>query len=229
MSAEILRADGLCIQYDNAEPLLYDVNLSLDKEAAISIRGDVGIGKTSLLRVLGLLSKPRKGHVCIDSATDCSALPRAELNKIISQYFAYVFQAPELMMQWSVIENISLPLIAKGYAKAERKEQTYEFCEAMGLAHLAEKPVYTLSGGQKHLVGIAMALAKQPQILVADELTANLDPLTKIYILERLIKQARERKITLIVATHDGADKRLFDRNYMIKDKKLHMIKQLVL
>jgi ABC-type lipoprotein export system ATPase subunit len=225
MSPIILEAKDLSIQYDNTV-LLQNVDITIHKGTAIIIRGPVGIGKSSLLRVLALLSKPAKGHIYITDSKgikspDCVRLPQGELDDLIKDYFAYVFQMPELMMGWNALENISLPLIAKGYSPSRRKEIAYECCRAMGIEKVAERPAYTLSGGERQLVSIARALAKEPIILMADEPTASLDPESKVFIMERLINEAKKKGVTVIVATHDTVVVSSLMEEYVIKNKVL--------
>jgi ABC-type lipoprotein export system ATPase subunit len=220
MSVAILRAENLHLQYGETT-LLREVNLTLKKGKIISISSEIGLGKTSLLRVLGLLSKPSAGQLYIKHSIDCVPLPRAELDEFIKHYFAYVFQTPKLMMQWTALENISLPLIAMGYTKAEREQKAHEYYSAVGLKEKdANKPVSILSVGTKKLVGIARALAKEPMILIADEPTANLDPNTRERIIELFRRKAEEKNMAIIVATHVDT-KTAFSEQYVIQDERL--------
>lgn len=210
----ILDARNLYIEYDN-EVLLENINLSIQYGSTISIRGDVGIGKSSLLRVLGLLSSPKSGSVYLSSSSkrkvdyhdterkkivkirdyyNCSALPHPEREDIIKAYFAYIFQSHELMMQWDALENISLPLFARGFSEKNRIKKAAALCRQLDIEGIMHRPMYQLSGGQRQLVNIARALAKEPTILIADEPTSSLDPDKKTMVFNLFKQLADEKK-----------------------------------
>lgn len=237
----ILHAERLHIQYDG-QSLLESVNLSIPYGATVSIRGDIGIGKSSLLRVLGLLSSPDSGSVYLSSSSkraiethqdgtkktikvrdyyNCSVLPHPEREDIIKTYFAYVFQSHELMMQWNTLENISLPLFARGFSEHDRLEKATALCRQLDIEDIMLKPMYQLSGGQRQLVNIARALAKEPTILIADEPTSSLDPTKKNMVFNLFKKLADQKKMTVIVATHNVDAVTLFDAHYIIKNKDI--------
>lgn len=235
----ILHASNLYIEYDN-ESLLENINLSIRYGTTVSIRGDVGIGKSSLLRVLGLLSSPTSGSVYLSSSSkravgsytdaskkiiklrdyyDCAILPHPEREDIIKAYFAYIFQSHELMMQWDAIENISLPLFARGFSASDRQEKAEKLCSQLKIEDIMYKPMYQLSGGQRQLVNIARALAKEPAILIADEPTSSLDPAKKSMVFNLFQQLADEKQMTIIVATHNVDAVTFFDYHYIIRNK----------
>lgn len=216
------KIENLCIQQDNIT-ILENINLTISEGSTVSISGEIGSGKTSLLYVLGLLAKPSAGHIYIGSSVDCVSLPRGELDEFINHYFAYVFHEPKLMMQWSAIDNISLPLIAKGYTKAKAQKKAQKYCKLVGIEieKATKKTVSTLSIGTRKLVTVARALAKEPKILIADEPVANLDEKTRKRTANLLIKQAEQKNMIIIAATHLRTAKELFDEQYIIKDKYL--------
>jgi ABC-type lipoprotein export system ATPase subunit len=238
----ILHASNLYIEYDN-KILLENVNLPIQYGSTISIRGDVGIGKSSLLRILGLLSSPERGSVYLSSSSkravddyqdektkkvlkirdyyDCSILPHPEREDIIKAYFAYIFQSHELMMQWDAVENISLPLFAQGFSAKNRMKKAQALCRQLDIEDIMHKPMYQLSGGQRQLVNIARALAKQPTILIADEPTSSLDPTKKSMVFNLFQQLADEKQMTIIVATHNVDAVTSFDHHYIIENKKV--------
>jgi ABC-type lipoprotein export system ATPase subunit len=209
------KAVDLQIQHDN-EILLRDINIKLNEGTTVSISGKIGCGKTSLLHVLGLLAKPKIGSIYIGDSVDCAVLPRAEIDVFINHYFAYVFQETVLMEQWTAIENISLPLIARGYTKEKREAIAREYCEKLEIKKYAEKSVLTLSSGTRRLVSIARALAKEPKILIADEPVLSLDDDTREKSAEFLADIAKEKKMIMIAATHLEAAKKHLDKWYEI-------------
>ncbi len=240
----ILYAENLSIEYDN-KILLENLNLPIKYGSTVSIRGDVGVGKSSLLRVLGLLSTPKSGSVYLSSSSkravrqhkdtenniikktfvrdyyDCSALPHPEREDIIKTYFAYIFQSHELMMQWDAIENISLPLLARGFSAKDRVKKAQALCHQLDIENIMHKPMYQLSGGQRQLVNIARALAKEPTILIADEPTSSLDPTKKSMVFNLFRRLADEKQMTIIVATHNVDAITSFDEHYLIENKTI--------
>jgi ABC-type lipoprotein export system ATPase subunit len=211
--------------------LLQGGRISLTKGQVVGIGGRTGCGKTSLLRILGLLLKPYFGTVRV-AGKDCFALSRAKRDELIRRYFAYVFQEAELMMNWDAVDNISLPLIAKGYSKRDCQLKAEALCEAMGIhqdvfkGKLGNKPepVSTLSGGEKQRIGIARALAKEPEILLADEPTGSLDGRTKESLLELFFREVEQRQIAVALVTHDSYVMGMCHRKYVIEDSILKII-----
>ena len=228
--AVLLEAKDIQIRFKQ-RTLLTGGNISLIKGQVSGIRGRTGCGKTSLLRVLGLLSKPYEGQIFLSGNTrkSLTSLSRAKQDEIIRQYFAYVFQDAELMMNWDAIDNISLPLIAKGYSKTACQEKAEALCQAMGIdtavfkGKEGNKPelVSTLSGGEKQRIGIARALAKEPQILLADEPTGSLDNKTKESILDLFFKVVEEKQIATVLVTHDPDVMAKCHRKYVLEESTL--------
>jgi len=236
----ILSAQNLYIEYDG-HVLLKNLFLPITYGSTVSIRGDVGIGKSSLLRVLGLLSTPQSGNVYLSSSSkrfithqregqkalkvrdyyDCAALPHPEREDIIKTYFAYIFQSHELMMQWDALENISLPLFARGFSAHDRLRHAKALCRQLDITSIMNKPMYQLSGGQRQLVNIARALAKEPTILIADEPTSSLDPDRKLMVFNLFTELATKKNMTVIAATHNVSAITHFDEHYIIENKKL--------
>jgi ABC-type lipoprotein export system ATPase subunit len=207
--------------------LLTEGNISLVKGQVSGIKGRTGCGKTSLLRVLGLLSKPYQGQLFLDGYKEnCFTLSRGKQDEIIRRYFAYVFQDAELMMNWNAIDNISLPLIAKGYSKKDCQIKAEILCQEMGIdeqVFKVKKPelVSTLSGGEKQRIGIARALAKEPQILLADEPTGSLDNKTKESIIDLFFKIVEQKEIATVVVTHDPDVMAKCHRQYALEGSML--------
>lgn len=214
------KAVDLQIQH-NDEILLRDINITLREGTTVSISGKIGCGKTSLLHVLGLLAKPKIGSIYIGESIDCAVLPRAEIDVFINHYFAYVFQETVLMEKWTAIENISLPLIAKGYNKKQREAKAREYCERLGIKEYAEQNVLILSSGTRRLVSIARALAKEPKILIADEPVLSLDDDTRKKSAKILADIAKEKKMIIIAATHLETAKEHLAQWYEIKEGRL--------
>jgi ABC-type lipoprotein export system ATPase subunit len=222
-----LTIKNLSIEFNNVS-LLEDVNFECKSGETVSISGEVGSGKSSLLNVLGLLAKPSAGQIYLyDSSTaheiDYLSLPRAEQDEFIKHYFAYIFHEPKLMPNWNIIDNISLPLIAKGKTKHEVEETVQNYCKFLGIDKFSKfkkkESVSALSAGERKLVGIARALVKEPKILIADEPFSNFDEKTRVKIAEKWVELAKEKNMMIIEATH--FDLGLFDTRYIIDNKNL--------
>ncbi|EIJ43658.1 ABC-type antimicrobial peptide transport system, ATPase component [Beggiatoa alba B18LD] len=209
----LLQTKNITIRHkDNI--LLENVSLDVYQGEIHIITGDIGTGKTSLLNILGLLSELESEDrekselsVFMPKRINCNRLFVGERDFLIRTYFSYIFQSPELIMNWSAIDNINFFLTATGYLRFNeraRRNEAYSLCRSMGItAEIAERPVYTLSGGERQLIDIIRALVKKPKVLIADEPTANLSPELKSEIIFSLIKQIGQEQVSLIVATHD--------------------------
>jgi ABC-type lipoprotein export system ATPase subunit len=220
------KAENISFGYNDYE-ILNNAELSCKAGDTVSISGEVGSGKTSLLYILGLLTPPTSGQIYIsgseNSQIDCLSLPLAEKHEFIKDYFAYLFHEPRLMPQWNIFDNISLPLIAKGYTKQERQSEIEKYCALLGINKFYDdtKTVSELSTGQRKLISIARALVQKPKILIADEPVANLDEDTQIKTAKILETQAKKNKMIIIAATHLSTAKKQFKKRYKIINKKL--------
>ena len=220
------------IQIGYEETLLEDVSLMLTPGKAIAMSGKVGSGKSSLLKVLGLLEPPQAGKVYFGQL-DCDNLNRSELDILIQRYIAYIFQTPELMMDWTAAENISLALMAKGYTGFYVGRKLLQYGEILDIKALLRSkiPAHKLSGGEKQLVSIARALAQRPEMiddkniepffLIADEPTSSLDKDRQGEVIEKLIEMTKAEQIALVMATHEDVILDKFDNRFYIQDKQL--------
>lgn len=234
MHATAIKTKNLNIGYPTVkERLLEDVNLTVKYGQVIAIIGPNGSGKSCLLRTLGLLIPAISGQLFIDKEElDCAALPRAEQDQIIKQYFAFVLQPITLMNNWTVEENIAIPLIAQGEPPFETEQKINEYSQLVqvlgnegdkktSLETLKQTATNRLSGGQRHLTAISMAFAKKPKILIADEPTTNLDTQHSELIIDKIIKLAKKQQAAVILSTHDPAIQEHCEHVYEIKDKTL--------
>lgn len=178
---------------------LRNVNLEFEKGDIACIMGPSGAGKSTFLHLIGCLDKPTSGNYFINS-TDIKELKDDELSEFRNSYIGFIFQSFNLIPVLNVYENIEYPLIL-GKRKREQ-EKILSLIEAVGLlAHIKHRPD-ELSGGQRQRVAIARALVMEPEIVLADEPTANLDSKTGEMILNLLLKLNEEKKTTFIFSTH---------------------------
>jgi putative ABC transport system ATP-binding protein len=181
---------------------LRGVNLKIKKEEFVAIMGPSGSGKSTLLHMVGALDKPTSGKIILDGV-DISTLNESELARLRGKKIGIVFQFFNLHPTLNALENIELPMIVIEKEKKERQKKALELLKAVGLEHRAHHFPSQLSGGEQQRVAIARALANDPEIILADELTGNLDTKTKAEIMNFLLNLQNERKMTVTVITHE--------------------------
>ena len=179
-----------------------DINLEVRPGELVVVRGKSGSGKTTLLNLLGGLDRPTSGTVRI-GGTDVATLGDTELSQLRRDRIGYVFQTFGLVPVLSAAENVELPLRITGTAPKERDDRVARLLELVGLSeHAAQRP-YELSGGQQQRVGIARALVGDPDILIADEPTGQLDSRTAAAMMDLIAGVVESRGIAAVISTHD--------------------------
>jgi putative ABC transport system ATP-binding protein len=180
---------------------LRGVNLEIERGEYIAILGPSGSGKSTLMQIIGCLSTPTVGSYTL-SGKEVSQLSGDELAKIRNLYIGFVFQKFNLMPQMTAVDNVALPLFYRGIKIDERIRQAKEILELLGLGnHLAHRS-NELSGGQQQRVAIARALVTNPEIILADEPTGNLDSKSGTDIVN-LFSELNAKGKTVIIVTHD--------------------------
>src|SRR5579883_227116 len=208
---KIYRAESLQVR------ALHDVSLTIEAGEFVAIVGASGSGKTTLLNIIGCLDRPTSGVYRFDGQ-DVGRLDRTELAYLRNRKLGFVFQNFNLLPRHNAIENVELPLLYAGIAAKERRRRAVDLLKSLGLGeHLYHRPS-ELSGGQQQRVAIARALANQPQVVVADEPTGNLDSRTSEEIYHEFQRLNRERKQTIILATHDPTIDRWGPRKVTVRD-----------
>jgi putative ABC transport system ATP-binding protein len=183
---------------------LRGVSLSVETGAFVSVVGASGSGKSTLMNILGLLDRPSSGHYFL-SGDDVSSFDRDRRAILRNRKIGFVFQNFNLLPRTSAIENVELPLMYNGRAHTglERHQRAQALLDAVGIGARAHHTPSQLSGGQQQRVAIARALVNDPEVLLADEPTGNLDSRTSIEIMAILQRLNRERGITIILITHE--------------------------
>jgi len=181
---------------------LNDISLEFDKGEFSGIVGPSGSGKTTLLNILGSLDSPSKGqtHVLGTSSTDMSPKVAASLRK---KHIGFIFQTYNLMPVYTVFENVEFPLLLLKTPATERKKAVLEALEWVGLTDKIKSKPPQLSGGESQRVAIARAMVKKPELVLADEPTANLDAENSHHILQTMENLNKELRTTFVFATHD--------------------------
>jgi putative ABC transport system ATP-binding protein len=216
---EVIRMRGITKVYDTGAvrvEALRGVDLDVREGEFVAIVGPSGSGKSTLMNLIGCLDTPSAGSYAL-SGREVGKLSKDELAAVRNQHVGFVFQAFNLLPQISAYENVELPMLFGGVAKADRRRRVTELLERVGLGDRMQHRPTELSGGQMQRVAIARALAMDPAILLADEPTGNLDTSSGgdiMGIFEDLWKQGR----TVIVITHDAALARRASRVLEIRD-----------
>jgi len=182
--------------------VLKGVNLRLKKGEILAITGVSGVGKTTLLHIIGGIEKPTSGRVIIDGV-DITDLDENSLSEIRGKKTAFIFQFYHLLPDFTVLENVMLPGLVKKLPLDTCKKRAIFLLQEVGLSERIDHFPSELSGGEQQRVAIARALLLEPLLILADEPTGNLDPQTAEMIFELLIGEARKNQISLILATHN--------------------------
>ncbi len=184
------------------------------------IAGPSGSGKTTLLNLMGLLDHPTSGKICFEDR-DVSGISESEATKIRKMRIGFIFQTFNLIPVLTAFENIELPLLLKGIKEKERKEKTFNILEETGIGDIAKHKPDELSGGERQRVAIARALVGNPDIVFADEPTANLDSETGFQIIHLMEKLNKIEGVTFVFSTHDPGIFKVAERKIELHDGKI--------
>lgn len=202
---------------------LQDINLTINKGEFISIIGPSGSGKSTLLHLIGGLDHPTTGEILIDGE-NITKLRDREISALRNQKIGFVFQDFHLLEDLTIEENISLPLLIKSGKKELTKAEQKHVKKVLDELELSDRAAHhptEISGGQKQRVAIGRALINEPEILLADEPTGNLDDQTAQHIINLFNKIYQHRKITLIIITHDQQIAKAAHQLIQIKNGKI--------
>jgi len=194
---------------------LKDVTLTIPSGQLVAIQGPTGGGKSTLLQMLGALDRPSSGRISLGDA-ELSHLPDGKLGGIRAKEIGFVFQGFNLIPTLTAQENVETALEPLKVPADERRRRALEALESVGLGDRAGHVPGELSGGQQQRVAIARALVKEPDVLLADEPTGNLDEQTRDEIMDLLEGLWRDRGLTLVIVTHDSAVARRAERRLHI-------------
>jgi putative ABC transport system ATP-binding protein len=215
----LVRALGLRKDYGSGEGLVRavdQVDLEVPRGETLAIMGSSGCGKSTLLHLLGGLDRPSAGELCLgDRRVD--RLSERGLAQLRRREVGFVFQAFHLMDELTAQENVELPALLAGRSPREARHRARDLLDQVGLADRAAHLPSALSGGQRQRVAIARALANEPQLVLADEPTGNLDSAATLEVL-RLFEGLRTGGLTLIIVTHDERIAATADRLISMRD-----------
>lgn len=197
--------------------VLKGVCLTVEPGEFMAIMGPSGSGKSTLLNMIGALDRPTSGKVIINGV-DISELNDNQVAELRNREIGFIFQFFNLIPRMDALGNVELPMAIKGIPRGERKKRSMDLLTLVGLDDRADHKPSQLSGGEQQRVAIARALANEPNILLADELTGNLDSKTGDEILHLLRQLNKEEGKTFILITHDPQVGQNTDRLVSFKD-----------
>ena len=199
---------------------LNGVSLKVKRGEFLSVVGKSGSGKSTLVNQIGCIDTPTDGHVYLDGE-DIANMSESELAQIRGRKIGFVFQVFNLMPTLTVYENVTLPLIFQGISQSEMDRRVGEVLKLVDLTDRKSHKPGELSGGQRQRVAIARALINNPEVVLADEPTGNLDSKTGNEIMDFLYKLNRRKEVTVILVTHDHDLAKLAERTVVLSDGKI--------
>ena len=226
----ILTADSVVREYSQGGtsiPVLSGVNLSVGHGEKVAIVGASGSGKTTLLNLLGGLDDPDKGTIAVNdkSWTNLGASERAIWR---NQHIGFVYQFHHLLNEFSALENVGLPLLIGDCSVNKSRQQATSLLERVGLGHRLNHTPAELSGGERQRVAVARALVNEPSVVLMDEPTGNLDPITAKTMLELLIDLNQSLGIAFVLVTHDDNIAQQMDRTVILEMGQLELRESLI-
>jgi lipoprotein-releasing system ATP-binding protein len=200
--------------------VLKGINLSVSQGELVSLIGPSGVGKTTLLHLIAGLDKPTQGKVYIQGV-DLSKLKDKEIVRLRNKTLGLVFQFHHLLPEFTALENVALPALISGMRQSVAQRRARLILKEVGLEARAEHLPNELSGGERQRVAVARALINEPQVILADEPTGNLDREAKQNLAELFLNLNKKLGIAFLIATHDEALAQLAQRVLRIKDGQI--------
>lgn len=219
----MIQLSGVTKTYKMGDETIYamnKVNLVVEKGEFIAIVGPSGSGKSTLANIIGGLDSPNSGKVVVEGE-DLASRNDHDLSKYRNKKVGFIFQTFNLQPGYTALENVTIPLIFGRISPSKRKKRAEECLKMVGLGNRMKHRPNQLSGGQRQRVCIARALANDPEIIIADEPTGNLDTQKGAEIVSLLKELNKKKGITLIVITHDTSVAKQADRILTIQDGQI--------
>jgi lipoprotein-releasing system ATP-binding protein len=226
MSDPILRVSGLKKTFSKNGVeinVIKGIDIDIYEGDFITIMGPSGAGKSTFLHILGTLDKPSEGDIFFRDR-NVKGFTEDEESKFRNEKVGFVFQFYHLLQDFNVIENITMPLLIKRLSPAEALAKAENFLDIMGLKHRRDHKPGELSGGEQQRVAIARALVNEPEIILADEPTGNLDRKTGKEVLDYLLSVNERLSSTLILVTHDPEIGSIGERKLKMVDGELFAV-----
>lgn len=222
--ASILRCEGIYKTYQGLDVnVLNGIDLALNIGEQVAIVGASGSGKSTLLHLLGGLDVPTQGVVHIQNQ-DLAQLSESQKGQLRNQSLGFVYQFHHLLPEFTAIENVAMPLLIRRMSREQALTLAAETLKKVGLAHRLEHMPGELSGGERQRAAVARALVTQPDCILADEPTGNLDRHTAHAVFDLLLEMNQQQQLSLIVVTHDVELAKKMQRCYQLVDGQLQQI-----
>ena len=207
MAEILLQAEGLKKTFRKGKgdvPVVRGVDFTLEVGETVAITGASGVGKSTLLHMLGTLEEPTSGKVFFGAERkDLFRLSEKELARFRNRHLGFVFQFHYLLPEFTALENVVMPAMIAGFPRAPSDKQARDLLDFVGLKHRLHHRPAELSGGEQQRVAIARALILRPKLLLADELTGNLDSGNGAQVLELLQRLNQATGVSILLVTHD--------------------------
>jgi lipoprotein-releasing system ATP-binding protein len=220
----VIAAEGIIKGYRTPAgyvPVLEGLDLAVAPGEMLAITGASGVGKSTLLHVLGTLDRPESGRLRLEGE-EVLGLPEDRLRRLRNRILGFVFQFHHLLPEFSALENVMMPALIARLPGAEARRRAQALLEEMGLAPRTAHRPGALSGGEQQRVAVARALVQSPRILLADEPTGNLDQETGDRLHGLLRRLNEEKRITVVVVTHNERMAAACDRRLRLEGGRLH-------
>ena len=221
---DIVRTENLRKVYlleEEKVEALKGINLSIKKGEMIALMGPSGSGKSTLLHLLGGIDVPTEGKVYINGF-DIFSLNDKKLSIFRNKHIGFVFQFHYLLPEFTVLENVMLPL--QIYNKSNAKEKAQEILRLLGLEHRLNHKPTQISGGEQQRTAIARAVVNEPDIILADEPTGNLDTKNAHNVMNIFKRMNKEKNVSVVIATHDPEIAKYCDKIFYLKDGQIQDI-----
>jgi lipoprotein-releasing system ATP-binding protein len=225
VAEEILRLEKVCKAYNVGQPseteVLHDIDLRLERGEFLALIGPSGSGKSTLLNIVGLLDRPTSGRLSI-KGQDTATLNDTEITHLRGHTIGFVFQYHLLISAFTARENVMMPMLAdRGFASAEIERRATGLLAQVGLQKFADNLATNMSGGQQQRVAVARALAMNPDLVLADEPTGNLDTKSADGVFELMRQVNRDSGTSFLLVTHNLDLARRCDRIIEVVDGRI--------
>jgi lipoprotein-releasing system ATP-binding protein len=224
--SSLLRAENLGKEYPLPKGVLQvfrGVNFEIEAGDVVAIMGISGVGKTTLLNLLGALDRPSEGTVYLEGE-DLFARNESELARVRNRKIGFVFQFFHLLPEFTALENVSLPLMIGGLERKKALEKGTSILAEVGLGDKADCLPAQLSGGEQQRIAVARALVNEPKLLLADEPTGNLDWKTGEHMLNLLMDLHRRRGLSSVLVTHNDKVAQYCRKRYVMERGELKLL-----